>query len=60
MTSKQDAVKWLEREIWYLKGAPKLNGCAMTPEWREQLDIFTMCLKLLKKDMRNERNQVQG
>ena len=56
MTTKENAMSWLDREIGYLMAAPQLNGCPMTQEWQEQVDIFSLCRDLLRKEINNERN----
>lgn len=37
---KEKAARWLNEEIERLKLAPAINGCGMTPEWAEQLEIM--------------------
>lgn len=48
MNKKEQAVAWLKEEIRSLERAPKLNGCPMTPEWAEQLDIMRTCLEAVR------------
>ena len=43
-----NAIAYCKDEIMYLKNAPKLNGCKMTPEWKAQLKCMETCLAALK------------
>ena len=45
---KQKAIKWFQQEIRSLELAPKLNGCEMTDEWKEEIEIFRTALEALK------------
>lgn len=38
----EQAVAWIDEEIMRLKRAPDMNGCSMTPEWQEQLEIMEL------------------
>lgn len=42
---REKAIAWIKEEIRSLELAPQLNGCPMTPEWSEQLDIMRTCLE---------------
>lgn len=37
---KEKDARWLNEEIERLKLAPAINGCGMTPEWAEQMEIM--------------------
>ena len=41
--TQTEARQWLEAEIDRLERAPSLNGCSMTEEWQQQLDVFRLC-----------------
>lgn len=45
---REKAIAWLKEEIRSLERAPELNGCPMTPEWSEQLDIMRTCLEAVQ------------
>lgn len=45
---KTRAISWLKEEIRSLERAPELNGCPMTPEWAEQLEIMRTCLEAVQ------------
>jgi hypothetical protein len=47
--TRQQAIKYFEDEILMLENAPNLNGCEMTDEWREQLEICKMAKQALEK-----------
>lgn len=42
---REAAIKWLEWEIRSLERAPEINGCPMTKDWAEQLEIMKTCLE---------------
>lgn len=44
-----EAIKWLQREISYLKAAPHLNF-SINPEWEFQKRIFEMALAALQNE----------
>lgn len=46
--SKEKAIAWIKDEIRSLELAPKLNGCPMTQEWAEQLEIMGTCLEAVQ------------
>lgn len=43
------AISWYERELKYLEAAPGINGCPMTPEWEEQINVHTTALTALRE-----------
>ena len=45
---REKAIAWLTEEIRSLERAPELNGCPMTPEWAEQLEIMRTCLEAVQ------------
>lgn len=47
------ALKYFKREIFLLRSAPNVNGCAMTDEWWEQLEYCELAVKAIEK-WRNE------
>lgn len=42
------AIKFFEDEILSLRKAPELNGCEMTPEWMELIQIYNTALEAIK------------
>lgn len=48
MNKKEQAIAWIKEEIRSLERAPELNGCPMTPEWAEQLEIMRTCLEAVR------------
>ena len=47
----QQAIKHFEDEVLMLENAPNLNGCEMTDEWREQLEICKMAKQAIEKQI---------
>ena len=47
----QQAIKYFEDEVLMLENAPNLNGCEMTDEWREQLEICKMAKQAIEKQI---------
>jgi hypothetical protein len=45
------AIKFFENEIRSLELAPELNGCEMTEEWQEQMEIFKTSKSALEKQI---------
>lgn len=45
---REAAIRWLQDEIRAIKRAPDINGCPMTKEWAEQLEIMGTCLEAVK------------
>ena len=48
------ALKFINEEIDRLKAAPRINGCEMTEEWKEQLDICRTIKRSLLKELNDE------
>lgn len=48
-SKKEKAISYITEEIRSLELAPELNGCPMTPEWAEQLDIMRTCLEAVQE-----------
>ena len=42
------AIKFFEEEIVRLRKAPEINGCEMTPEWNEMLQIYNTAVEALR------------
>lgn len=42
------AIKFFEDEILSLRKAPELNGCEMTSEWIERIQIYSTALEAIK------------
>ena len=47
----QKAIKFFDEEIARLNHAPELNGCEMTDEWKEQLEICGLAKSALEKQI---------
>ncbi len=45
------AIKFFEEEIVRLRKAPEINGCEMTPEWKEMLQIYNTAVQALGKQI---------
>lgn len=43
------AIKFFEEEITRLENAPKINGCEMTDEWAEQIEICKTAKSAIEK-----------
>ena len=44
-----EALAWINRELDYLRRAPELNGCDMTPEWVEQIEVYTIAAQAIRE-----------
>ncbi len=53
---RKKAIEWMAREIRYLKLAPKVNGCEMTEEWAEQIQIYELAIDALSREEAAEKN----
>ena len=52
------AMRYLLEEIDRLNAAPKINGCEMTEEWKEMLEIDRTCFeacKIVANNMKEEK-----
>lgn len=47
----EKAIKFFNEEIRRLELAPKINGCKMTEEWAEQLEICKTAKSAIEKQM---------
>lgn len=47
------AVQFFKEEIERLNRAPEINGCEMTPEWKEDIRMCEIAIELLE-DVKNE------
>ena len=45
------AIKFFDEEIRRLELAPEINGCEMTEEWQEQMEIFKVARAALEKQV---------
>lgn len=61
MTSdkREKAIKYLTEEIRSLRMAPQINGCPMTPEWADQLEIMETCLQAVRSSHFAEAGKMQ-
>lgn len=50
----EKAIKFFDDEILMLNNAPELNGCEMTDEWKEQLEICKMAKSAIEKQIPRE------
>lgn len=48
-SKKEKVISYITEEIRSLELAPKINGCTMTQEWAEQLDIMRTCLEAVQE-----------
>ena len=48
------AIKFFEEEITRLENAPKINGCEMTDEWAEQIEICKTAKSAIEKQIPKE------
>lgn len=47
-SKKEKVISYITEEIRSLELAPKINGCPMTQEWAEQLEIMRTCLNAVQ------------
>ena len=47
----QKSIKFFEEEIQRLENAPKINGCEITEEWKEQIKICESAKIALEKQV---------
>lgn len=47
----EKAIKFFDEEIIRLERAPIINGCEMTDDWKEQLEIYTLAKSALEKQI---------
>ena len=45
---RQQAILWLRAEAERCRRAPYINGCSMTPEWQEILDVCEAAIEALE------------
>lgn len=45
----QKAIKFAESEIRSLELAPEINGCEMTEDWKELIEVWETIIYALKK-----------
>lgn len=50
------AIKFFEEEIARLENAPKINGCEMTDEWKEQLEFCKTAKSAIEKQIPKKIN----
>lgn len=46
---RQQALAWLKEEADRCRRAPEINGCPMTPEWQETLDVCLTAIEALER-----------
>ena len=54
------AIKFFDEEILRLSKAPEINGCEMSEEWREQLEICKRAKIALEKQIPKKPLQACG
>ena len=47
----EKAIKFFDEEIVRLEGAPIINGCEMTDDWQEMLEICKLAKAALEKQI---------
>lgn len=56
MTDIKKVKRFFEQEIRSLELAPKINGCEMTKDWKEQIEICKMSISALEKQIPKKPN----
>lgn len=51
--TKEEAIKFFEDEIYLYRDAPYLNGCEMTEEWKNMIDIYEIAVSAIKFQIKN-------
>lgn len=54
----KNAIKFFEEEITRLENAPKINGCEMTDEWAEQIEICKTAKSAIEKQIPKKLKKV--
>jgi hypothetical protein len=54
------AIKFFEEEITRLENAPKINGCEMTDEWAEQIEICKTAKSAIEKQILKKLEYIDG
>lgn len=47
--TREEAIRWMEDEKSSLEYAPTLNGCQMTKEWQDAIDVYSMAISALRQ-----------
>lgn len=47
--TKEEAIRWMEEEKSSFEHAPALNGCQMTKEWHNAIDVYSMAIAALRQ-----------
>lgn len=47
--TKEEAIRWMEDEKSSFEHAPALNGCQMTKEWKDAIDVYSMAIAALRQ-----------
>lgn len=56
----EKAIKFLDEEIVRLEGAPIINGCEMTDDWRGYLEICKLAKSALEKQIPKKPKNREG
>lgn len=47
--NREEAIRWMEEEKSSFEHAPALNGCQMTKEWQDAIDVYSMAIAALRQ-----------
>lgn len=47
--TKEEAIRWMEDEKSSFEHAPALNGCQMTKEWQDAIDVYSMAISAIRQ-----------
>ena len=47
--NREEAIRWMEEEKSSFEHAPALNGCQMTKEWQDAIDVYSMSIAALRQ-----------
>ena len=56
--TREEAIRWMEDEKSSLEYAPTLNGCQMTKEWQDAIDVYSMAISALRQQELSSYSQV--
>lgn len=59
MTDIKKVKRFFEQEIRSLELAPKINGCEMTEDWKEQIEICKMSISALEKQIPKKPSETE-
>lgn len=47
--NREEAIRWMEEEKSSFEHAPALNGCQMTKEWQDAIDVYSMAISAIRQ-----------